>query len=232
MLVKSAEARTYIVGKQPVHQSVYEELRALILFGDLAPGQPVTIQGIAQTLGAGMTPVREAIRRMLSAGALTMMGNRRVIVPVLTGGCIEELDFMRGNLEPELAGRAAEHITPDVLGALTAEDTLLNQAIANGDISAYLAHNYRFHAKLYATAQAPIIALTVDRLWLRFGPSLRVVCGRFGTANLPDKHADLLQALTARDRCAVEIAMAEDVEQGMQQIRAALNDPAHANRFD
>ena len=68
----------------------------------------------------------------------------------------------------------------------------------------------------------PIIAATVDRLWLRFGPSLRVVCGRFGTLNLPDKHADLLTALENGDIAAAAQAMAGDVEQGTLQVRAAL----------
>ena len=66
---------------------------------------------------------------------------------------------------------------------------------------------------------------TVDRLWLRFGPSLRVVCGRFGTKNLPDMHKDLLEALADRDAEAAAIAMVGDVEQGMRQIEAALTEP-------
>ncbi len=40
----------------PAHQHVYQQLRSQILFGDLAPGQPVTIQGLITALGAGMTP--------------------------------------------------------------------------------------------------------------------------------------------------------------------------------
>ena len=226
MLENSAKSRETGLGRQPAHQSVYEQLRQQILFGELAPGQPVTIQGIAEALGAGMTPVREAIRRLTSSGALTMMGNRRVTVPVLTENCVEELDFMRKKLEPALAGRAVAHLTSNALLALTGEDAELNSAIERGDISAYLTHNYRFHAKLYATAQAPIIAATVDRLWLRFGPSLRVVCGRYGTMNLPDKHADLLKALANKDRMAAEKALAEDVDQGMEQIRAAMHEGA------
>jgi DNA-binding GntR family transcriptional regulator len=87
-------------------------------------------------------------------------------------------------------------------------------------------HNYRFHSLIYEAAEAPIMAATVDRLWLRFGPSLRVVCGRFGTSNLPDKHRDLLEALARRDLSAAVRAMQEDVEQGMAQVRAALQDGA------
>ena len=54
--------------KQPAHESVYQGLRQMILGGDFAPGQAVTIQGLVELLGAGMTPVREAIRRLISEG--------------------------------------------------------------------------------------------------------------------------------------------------------------------
>ncbi len=208
--------------KVPAHQHVYERLRELILFGDLAPGQAVTIQGLTAMLSAGMTPVREALRRLIAEGALTHQDNRRVTVPALTREGINELGFMRKTLEPELTRRAVNLMTPNQIVSLQECDTALNGAIARGDIGGYLTHNYRFHAVINNAADAPIMAATVDRLWLRFGPSLRVVCGRFGTSNLPDKHADLLAAISARDADAAAIAMAEDVEQGIRQIAAAL----------
>lgn len=209
--------------KMPVHQLVYEEMRAMILFGILAPGQAVTIQGLTTELKAGMTPVREALRRLIAEGALTHQGNRRVSVPVLTPSCARELGFMRKTLEPELARLAATRLDAEQLKALAATDDALNDAIERGDISGYLTHNYRFHAQVNEAAQAPIIAATVDRLWLRFGPSLRVVCGRFGTSNLPDRHKDLLDAFDRRDPAAAEAAMLDDVAQGLQQIEIALH---------
>ena len=54
--------------KIPTHETTYAALRDMILFGHLAPGQPVTIQGLIADLGAGMTPVREAIRQLAGAG--------------------------------------------------------------------------------------------------------------------------------------------------------------------
>ena len=208
--------------KTPAHQHVFANLRDLILFGHLAPGQAVTIQGLTDMLGAGVTPVREALRRLISEGALTQLGNRRVCVPTLTADGVEELAFMRKFIEPELARRAAARITADQLDTLEQIDAQLNEAIRLGDVGGYLTRNYQFHAAIYTLADAPIMTETVDRLWMRFGPSLRVVCGRFGTQNLPDKHADLLRGLHDRDPEAVAQAMAEDVEQGMQQIHLAI----------
>lgn len=212
--------------KTPAHQRVYQQLRRKILFGDLAPGQPVTIQGLTEELDAGMTPVREALRRLIAQGALTHQGNRRVSVPELDAAGVEELGFMRKTLEPELTRRAVLRANRDFLAALTTCDEDLNHAISTGDVGGYLMHNYRFHTMIYEEANAPIMAETVDRLWLRFGPSLRVVCGRFGTSNLPDKHKALLDALQSRDADAAAQAMAEDVAQGMHQIASALDESA------
>jgi DNA-binding GntR family transcriptional regulator len=207
---------------QPAHQSVYEVLRARILFGDIPPGQQVTIQGLVTDLGAGMTPVREAIRRLTSEGALEMLGNRRICVPDLTASALEELEFVRQSIEPELARRATLKATDALVSDLEVQDSALNTAIEQGDITSYLMHNYQFHTLFYSAADAPILAATVDRIWLRFGPSLRVVCGRYGTLNLPDKHADLLFALRKGDADAAARAMTEDIAQGLAQIREAL----------
>ena len=219
---KEAEAPAGQSQKRPAHQSVYETLRDQLLFGELAPGQAVTIQGLVEDMGAGMTPVREALRRLIANGALHMMGNRRVTVPTMSLADIEQVEFMRKTLEPHLAGLAVENMNDGLIDDLVNQDNALNEAIAQGDIKAYLLNNYLFHARLNDAANAPILKATVDRLWLRFGPSLRVVCGRYGTLNLPDKHADLLLALKDRNQAAAEKAMAEDVAQGMMQIRETL----------
>ncbi|MYM55242.1 GntR family transcriptional regulator [Thalassovita mangrovi] len=197
-------------------------LREQILFGEIAPGQPVTIQGLTESLGAGMTPVREAIRRLTAEGALKFQGNRRVIVPLLTAKNIEEIIVARECLEGELARRATVNATPDDLAFLTHADRVLDQAIVSGDLQAYLEHNYRFHARIYEMADAPILADLAEGLWLRFGPSLRVVCGRVGTQNLPDKHKDLLAGLQAGDPERTAQANIEDMMQGMEQVRIML----------
>lgn len=222
MLKKPAPSAMHSESKRPVHQSVYEDLRDQVLYGDLAPGQAVTIQGLVDVSGAGVTPVREAIRRLIANGALKMMGNRRVAVPTMAESDIEQLEFMRKSIEPHLAGLAFERAGQSLIPVLAKQDRALNEAISQGDTKSYLLRNYQFHSILNEAACAPILKATVDRLWLRFGPSLRVVCGRHGTLNLPDKHADLIAAFAAGDKSAVEKAMCEDVEQGMTQIREAL----------
>lgn len=208
----------------PAHLIAYRNLRKLILFGELAPGQPVTIQGLVSTLGAGMTPVREAIRRLTAEGALEFQGNRRVCVPLLSAGNMEELIFARQAIEPQLVLRAAKRMGPEHLEKLTEIDSRLDDAISAGNVGAYLELNYRFHSELYGLANAPILQSLADGLWLRFGPSLRVVCGRLGTQNLPDQHKEALAAMRDGNAEAAAEAMRQDVIQGMEQVRRAIED--------
>ncbi|MGX9355724.1 GntR family transcriptional regulator [Roseobacteraceae bacterium S113] len=206
----------------PAHQQVFDRLRGMVLFGELAPGSAVTIQGIADDLAVGMTPVREALRRLVAAGALELRGNRRVAVPELLASDIEEIDQLRCFIEPELAFRAASNMTHPEIAALEVIDTALDGALASGDVAGYLQSNYAFHNRLYSHAKAPVLASVADGLWLRFGPSMRVVCGRLGTAQLPDQHKAILAGLRGGAPEAVRFAMAQDVAQGTAQLRLSL----------
>ncbi len=208
--------------KLPDHQKVYRKLREMILFGELAPGQPVTIQGLVSELGVGMTPVREAIRRLTSEGALVFKGNRRVSVPEPDLAQWEEIAFARLCVEPELARKAVENTDKNDLNQLSLFDREVNASIARGDVRGYLENNYRFHAYLYERAATDVLLSIANMLWLRAGPSLRVVLGRYGTANLPDLHAEALDALAAGDAEAVSAAIRGDIEQGIAQVREHL----------
>ncbi|MGP6087794.1 GntR family transcriptional regulator [Antarctobacter jejuensis] len=208
----------------PAHEQVYRALREAVLFGALAPGEPVTIQGLVERLDAGMTPVREAIRRLTAEGALQAMGNRRIQVPVLGREAVEELTVARLAIEPLLARRAAVRAGPEDVMQLSSIDDRLDGAIARGDIEGYLRENHAFHEALNSIADAPILQDMTNMLWLRFGPSLRVVCGQMGTRYLKDCHKDLVTALQAQDAAAAAQAIEEDVGQGMEMILRSLTD--------
>lgn len=215
-------SETKKVNKTPIHETVYRKIRNMVLFGDLTPGQAVTIQGLASDLGAGMTPVREAIRRLTAEGALEFQGNRRVCVPNLSLAQLDEIAFARLSIEPKLAEIASEKAKPSDISLIGAIDKTLNNAIEQGNIPAYLEQNYLFHKTLYSLSDARVLISISTALWLRVGPSLRVVCGRCGTQNLPDMHQEALTALENRDHQAVGRAISKDIQQGHDQIRSAL----------
>lgn len=208
--------------KVPTHELTYARLRDMVLYGMLAPGQPVTIQGLIRDLDAGMTPVREAIRRLTAEGALILQGNRRVSVPVMTQALLEQLAFARLTIEPKLAEMACARLTPERIARLDEIDAKIEPAIIAGDLHEYLAQNHAFHFALYEAAEAAVLEDIARSLWLRFGPSLRVVCAHYIGAGLPDRHADALAAMRAGDAKALAEALAQDIAQGVDQVRQAL----------
>lgn len=216
--------------KIPSHEVTYARLRDMILFGHLAPGAPVTIQGLIADLGAGMTPVREAIRRLTAEGALLPQGNRRVAVPELSTELLDQVAFARLAIEPRLAALAAPRLTPGQIDRLEAIDAKVNAAIEGGKLTDYLTANHAFHFALYDAAEAPVLLDLARSLWLRAGPSLRAVIDRYGRETAPDLHREALAAMRAADAGALARAIARDIQQGVDHIRQALADAKQAER--
>jgi DNA-binding GntR family transcriptional regulator len=208
--------------KIPSHEVTYARLRDMILFGHLAPGAPVTIQGLITDLGAGMTPVREAIRRLTAEGALLPQGNRRVAVPELSPELLEQVAFARLAIEPKLAELAAPKLTAAQIDRLEAIDGAVNRAIEAGKLPDYLAANHAFHFALYEAAEAPVLLDLARSLWLRAGPSLRAVIDRYGREAAPDLHREALAAMRAGDAKALARAIEQDIQQGVDHVRQAL----------
>lgn len=208
--------------KIPSHEVTYARLRDMILFGHLAPGAPVTIQGLIADLGAGMTPVREAIRRLTAEGALLPQGNRRVAVPELSAEMLEQVAFARLAIEPKLAELAAPKLTAGQIDRLEVIDGAVNRAIEAGKLPDYLAANHAFHFALYEAAEAPVLMDLARSLWLRAGPSLRAVIDRYGRDMAPDLHREALDAMRAGDAKALASAIERDIQQGIDHVRQAL----------
>jgi len=208
--------------KIPTHEVTYTRLRDMILFGILEPGQPVTIQGLTADLEAGMTPVREAIRRLAAEGALLPQGNRRVAVPRLSASDLDQVAFARLTIEPRLAELAMPAISPDLIERLEKIDAVVDACIRTDDVPGYLESNHAFHFAIYEAAGAGVLLDIARSLWLRFGPSLRVVSSQSGATELPDSHKEALAAMRAGDAAGLARAIQRDIAQGVEQVKAGL----------
>lgn len=205
--------------RQPTHLAIYEKLRERILFGDFQPGSSVTLQGVADEFGVSLTPVREAVRRLIAAGALQFHGNRRISLPAMSVPLLEEIYAVRAMLEPELARRAVEGATPADIERLAYLDDMLDHTIRDRDVHGYLRTNHEFHFAIYTLADSEVFLPMVDDLWLRFGPCLRVACAQFAPSGLTDQHKRAIEGLRRGDADLVAAAIAEDIEQGHHFVR-------------
>lgn len=200
------------------HDRLYRTLRQQILVGELLPGQALTLRGLAKQYGVSMTPAREALRRLIAEGALTLSSSGRVATPELTNERIEELAALRALIEPELASRALPRAHLALIDRLSAINTANAEAVARHDPVAYIRTNLEFHRTLYLRAQAPAMLAVIETVWLQLGPTMRALYGRMQRTEPPRHHRLILAALRAGDEPGLRLAVRTDVTQGLRHL--------------
>lgn len=212
-----------------VHQTlsakVYQDLRELIISGQLQPGQRLTLAGMAAAMGTSAMPVRDAINKLAADDALEILPNKSVRVPVLTRSRFQELVVIRLVVEGLAVETAAARINEEQLSRLAGLEQAFCREIALGypDVNQIIQINKQFHFTAYAAAQMPALSSLIEGLWLRIGPVLNLDLRNSTSrrrSDLPSvtAHRALLEALRAGDGAAAKTALALDINSAAQVI--------------
>jgi len=200
------------------HDRLYRSLRGRIMYGELAPGAALTLRGIGKDYGVSVTPVREAMRRLVAEGALSLSASGRITTPELTDDRIEELAALRSLLEPELAIRALPRAHLALIDRMETINRAIAEQIAKHDASGYIRTNLEFHRTLYLRAQAPAMLAMVETVWLQMGPTMKALYGRLNRTEVPKNHRLIVAALRAGDEPGLRLAVRADVTQGLRLL--------------
>ncbi len=200
------------------HEQIYRRLRTRIMHGELAPGTPLTLRGVARSFGTSTTPVRDATRRLVAEGALTLSSSGRISTPALGSERLEELASIRELIEPELASRALPRAHLALIDRLHGINTAIAEAIAKRDAVGYIRSNLEFHRSLYLRAQSPAMLAMVETVWLQLGPTMCALYGRLSRTDPPRNHRLILGALKAGDEPGLKLAVRADVTQGLRLL--------------
>lgn len=230
--MKAALGATSLGKIQPiVHQTlsakVYQDLRELIMSGQLQPGERLTLAGLAAALGTSAMPVREAISRLAADEALEVLPNKSVRVPFMTRSRFQELVVIRLAVEGLAVETAAARISDEQLAQLGALEGAFRREVASGypDANQIIQINKQFHFTAYAAAQMPTLSSLIEGLWLRIGPVLNLDLRNSGSLRRSDPpsvqaHGELLAALAARDAVAARAALGRDIRSAAAVILA------------
>ncbi|OAJ56531.1 GntR family transcriptional regulator [Paraburkholderia ginsengiterrae] len=196
---------------------VYTELANALRSGRFVPSATVTIRGLAESLGTSTMPVREAVSRLVTEGALDMLPNRTLRVPTVSVGRLDELIDARAAVESHAAARAAERMTPADFTAIKAANEAYSHAVDAADVPAAVAANERMHFAIYRAAKSDLLVSMIEMLWLQSGPYLASIMKRMQAAQetLHDRgvmhHFNILAALAKRDPIAAAEALKADI---------------------
>ena len=153
-------------------QQIENNIKNALVVGALKPGARLVTREIAVNQGISITPVREALLRLVSSGALQAAPAQAFMVPVLTNSGYLEINQIRKNLEGMATAAAAINITQERMGELSRLSNTFHEAKAAGDVTRMLQTNYQFRFQIYDYAEMPTLVTMIEQLWVRAGPSL------------------------------------------------------------
>ncbi len=210
---------------------VYKWLAATIMAGTFAPGDRINIRRLSAELNSSVTPVREAVLRLIAEGVLDTTNTSAIIVPERTESEIREVFEVRRVLEGEMAFAAADNITQADVDKLIAVHKQFLSALDKSDYREVLRQNSIFHFSIYRRSERPLRLKITETLWLRIGPTLRYMYPflQDGREN-HKRHENIIEAAAKRNREELRLAILADLASSESALQQHLNEPTPPKR--
>lgn len=188
------------ISRVPLHEQVAEEIRNMIIAGDLLPGEKIRVSELSEDLDVSLTPLREALKILDKDGLVELMTNRGARVSEITVEGTRHLFEVISRLEALAAELAADRITRQEMQTLEGLHARMLDRHSAGDLPSYFDLNRQIHDLIVDTAKNP------DLIRVRTGLAFHVERARFlsvATEGHREKsvqdHEDLMDALRKRD---------------------------------
>lgn len=193
-----------------LRENAYFVLRDAFTRGAFAPGDVLTLRDLAERLGVSMTPVREAVRRLVAEGALVDTPSRKLMVPPFDARRAGDLLAARLAMEALALDQAMDRMTGADLAALEAVLARVPDVPGN---TPDLVTNHEFHFTLYRIGGSEVLLPIVEALWLQYGAYLNLIINRPAASEIEEHvhHFELMAALRASDRNAAHAALKADI---------------------
>lgn len=212
------DARLNKLSRNPLHEQTYNELRSAIMSAKFAPGDRLTVRGIAADLGVSAMPVRAAFIRLTAERAVIQNANGTIEIPRMTREHYYELISLRALLEGRAAELSAAHVSADDIAELRIIGDALTMAALAGDAETYVINNRRFKFTIVRKANSPALEDLVERLWLQVGPFMGYYTTAVRAQADLDRHHDVIAALEAGDGKKARKAMEKDIMDGLDYL--------------
>jgi DNA-binding GntR family transcriptional regulator len=198
------------VPRESLYQSVYSRIALALIEGELGPDDKLRIRPLAEQLGTSVTPVRDAILRLVQDGALEWRSPKDIRVPRMQVAQFEEIRLIRLQIEGLAANLAAQKATSkdiEILEAIVRDNEVARTA-SDGREAVRL--NRLFHAEISRIAALPLLDEMIQRMWLRMGPIISTAYPGGGRAMI-QYHYEILDAVRKGDAQAAEVAIRSDI---------------------
>lgn len=201
-------------------EQIHRQLVGAIVAGSYAPKERINVRRLAVEMGASVTPVREAVLRLVADGVLGVTEKSAIVVPERGLDEIAEIFDIRRTLEGDMAIAAAKKITDtDVQNLKDTQESFL-AALDAGDYQKVLQLNSVFHFLIYQRAESPLRLEFARILWLRIGPTLRYMYPLLHKGRGDHRrHEDIIEAAERRDPEELRNSILADLGSSLEALR-------------
>lgn len=151
----------------PLRMQVVDDLRAVILRGDYAPGERLVEGPLCERFDVSRTVIREALRQLESENLVTIVPYKGPTVTTLTTETARALFEVRGALEGLAGELFAQRASATQRKRLIKAYQGLKIALANDDLQRRLAAKDRYYDALIDGAHNDIIGTTLRGIHAR-----------------------------------------------------------------
>ncbi|UOM33106.1 GntR family transcriptional regulator [Acuticoccus sp. I52.16.1] len=197
--------------KKGLTQAAYGIIREAIMSGGFEPGQKLSTRKIAVSIDIGITPVREALVRLVAERALEANLQRSPRIPLLTRARARELIELRSLLEGRAAEYAAAEASAEEIAALQRISLEIMAAREQNDRARDIRKIYEFHFTLYRCARRTELIGLIETLWLRTGPYLNLLFPDYTRTQFGEGRGRIIAALRARDGASARREIEDDI---------------------
>lgn len=182
-------------------------LKALIINGELSPGEQIRQEEMAEQLEVSRVPLREAMNVLADQGLLFHRPHQGYFVTKRVAGEHAQIRRMLHLLENELM-LTIRWPDEETLASLRALNDEMRECVRSVDIRGLIQANRQFHFRIFNLSPNTLILEEVRRLWSMIEPSMWTKFDRADDrAKTLVEHDRLIAALAAHDRarCAAEL---------------------------
>ena len=210
-----------------VGSSTYERIKHDIIFGELAPGAKLKLDGLRDRYAASVSTLRETLNRLASEGFVQAAEQRGFFVRPVSAEDLTEIAELRILLECSALETSIACGDADWKGNLVAAHHklhLIEQKMLDGDVAQkelWKRYDWEFHqALIQACNSQNLLSLhgTIFDKYLRY--QMLVLTYRGADAVL--EHKTMFDAALARDTTKAKAALETHIRLGLEHTLAAM----------
>lgn len=206
-------SRGRIVAPPTMAELATEELRRMILAGELALGERLVEARLTERLGVSRPPLREALQALLHEGLVVARPPRGLIVRPLTRHDVYEIVTLREDLEALAVRLAVPVRSPDALEPCRVALRDFEEAGRSGDEGVFTQRKFDFHLSIVALAGHSRLTEAYRALSLQMQLCMALnrtaLRDRESLLENVERHRELLEIIEAGDPDAAQRALAE-----------------------